>query len=104
MMRWRWVIAASCALLLAGCEQTVSNVRVQPPAATPAPQTALVNVGEGLPVSELPLTALPTTSLRLDTRAAIDILVDQVRRTWLPANRNSRPGMPRGDAPIWTMR
>jgi membrane-bound lytic murein transglycosylase D len=92
MMRSSWVIAASCALLLAGCEQTVSNVRVQPPAATPAPQTALVNVGEPLPVSELPLTALPTTSLRLDTRAAIDILVDQVQKTLAAGQQEFKTG------------
>jgi membrane-bound lytic murein transglycosylase D len=70
-----WVVMAGAALLLTGCEQTASKqVKVQPPAATPAPAPDYAHLP--LPFPEHALS--PATCL-LDTRPAMDILVGNVR-------------------------
>ena len=89
MKRSNWVIVTGCALLLSGCEQTVSKVQVRPPAATPAPQMTSVNVREPFP---LPEQSVPMVSLTLDPRPAIDILVDNVEKNLLAGQQEFKTG------------
>ena len=71
------IMLAASAILLAGCEAN-TKVAVRPPAAAPAPQAAPpINVREALPLQENPINYV---SLRVDTRPAIDILVQQVQK------------------------
>jgi membrane-bound lytic murein transglycosylase D len=67
------MLAASA--LLSGCEAN-TRVEVRPPAALPAPQAPAINVKEVLPIQNNPIFS---TSLRVDPRPAIDVLVDQVQ-------------------------
>ena len=69
-----WLALAAASLATAGCQDSVKQVRVQPPAATPAPVVAKADV-QSLPV--LPRSA-NLVSLS-DNRPAIDTLIDQVR-------------------------
>ena len=75
------LVPMACVLLAAGticltaCNETVSEVRVQPPAAAPAPMPASASASERLPIQ--------TRSVNLDTlqdnRPALEILVDRVQ-------------------------
>ncbi|MGD0962706.1 MAG: LysM peptidoglycan-binding domain-containing protein [Candidatus Acidiferrales bacterium] len=85
----RWAIVASGTLLLAGCEGTTTKVQVRPPAAVPAPVPAYVR--EPLP---LPNRELSAVSLRLDPRAAIDILVERVQASWIASQQDFKSGDP----------
>jgi len=70
-----WVSLAAGAVLVAGCEETATKqVRVQPPAATPAPAPNYAR--EPLPISPRPLD--PSLQA-LYPRPAIDVLVDRVQ-------------------------
>ena len=69
------MMLASSILLLAGCEAN-TRVEVRPPAALPAPQTPAINVKEVLPLQDNPVFH---TSLRVDPRPAIDVLLEQVQ-------------------------
>jgi membrane-bound lytic murein transglycosylase D len=89
MKRSNWIVVTGCALLLTGCEQTVSKVQVRPPAATPAPPMSSVNAREPLPLPEQPAL---TASLRFDPRPAIDILVDKVQRNLLAGQQELKTG------------
>ena len=61
---------------LVGCEAN-TRVEVRPPAALPAPQTPSINLKEVFSVQTNPVFY---TSLRVDPRPAIDVLVDQVQK------------------------
>ena len=80
--------SALCAVLLAGCEAN-TKVEVRPPAAAPAPQVASINVRQPFP---LPDQLVSTVSLRVDPRAAIDILVEQVQKDLLAGQQDFKAG------------
>jgi peptidoglycan lytic transglycosylase D len=84
------ISGALCALLLAGCEAN-TKVEVRPPAPTPGPQVALVNVREPLPLREQPFS---TVSLCVDPRPAIDVLIDQVQKDLFAGQQEFRNGNP----------
>jgi membrane-bound lytic murein transglycosylase D len=82
------VILISGAVLLAGCDDTVSNkqVKARPPAATPAPLPEFVR--EPLPLSDHPVNL----SQLYDRRPAIDILVAQVQVSFDAAQKEYKAG------------
>jgi peptidoglycan lytic transglycosylase D len=72
------VTLAAGMVFAAGCEQSVKQVRVQPPAPAPAPEQAAVQRNESLPFPARHLSFVPLE----DTRPAIDVLVEEVRRSY----------------------
>ena len=82
------VTSVLCAVLLAGCEAN-TKVEVRPPAATPAPQVASINVRQPLPLPDQMVSAV---SLRVDPRPAIDILVEQVQKGLLAGQQDFKAG------------
>jgi membrane-bound lytic murein transglycosylase D len=83
-----WVTLAAGTLLLTGCEETATKqVRVAPPAATPAqlPQ----NVREPLP---FPQHAVSFISLQGSTRPAIDILIEKVQESFDAGQKEYKAG------------
>lgn len=69
-----WLALAVASLAAAGCQDSVKQVRVQPPAATPAPVVAKTDV-QSLPVLPRPANLVSLS----DNRPAVDSLIDQVR-------------------------
>jgi uncharacterized lipoprotein YajG len=82
------LMLAASAILLAGCEAN-TKVAVRQPAATPAPQAAPLDVREALPLHDNSINYL---SLRVDTRPAIDILVQQVQDDLTAGQQDFRTG------------
>lgn len=70
------ITLAAGMVFAAGCEESVRQVRVQPPA--PAPQLPAVSRSEPLPFPARRLNFVPLE----DTRPAIEILVEEVRRSY----------------------
>src|SRR5690348_9182195 len=67
-------------VLLSGCQQTVSKqVHVRPPVVAPAPAPAPTPDYARL---SLPLPAKPPASAIVSTRPAIDVLVEQVQKSF----------------------
>jgi membrane-bound lytic murein transglycosylase D len=87
----KWVFVTGSVLLLAGCEGTTTKVQVRPPAALPAPVPPPEYVKQPLPLPDRPLSAV---SLRLDTRPAIDILVERVQGSLSASQRDFTSGNP----------
>jgi membrane-bound lytic murein transglycosylase D len=83
-----WAGMAACAVLVAGCDETLSSkqAKVRPPAATPS--RALDGTREPLP---LPERAAPLSAL-YDRRPAIDILVDKVEVSFNAAEKEYKAG------------
>jgi membrane-bound lytic murein transglycosylase D len=82
------MMLASSILLLAGCEAN-TRVEVRPPAALPAPQTPAINVKEVLPLQDNPVFH---TSLRVDPRPAIDVLLEQVQNDLTAGQQDFKVG------------
>jgi membrane-bound lytic murein transglycosylase D len=80
---------ACATALLAGCEGTTTRVQVRPPAALPAPAPA--DVKQSLP---LPSRELSAYLLRLDTRPAIDVLVERVQASLTAGQQDYQSGHP----------
>lgn len=69
-----WLALGAASLLVAGCQDSVKQVRVQPPAATPLPVAAKADI------QSLPLQPRSANLVSLsDNRPAIDTLIDQVQ-------------------------
>ena len=83
----KWVILAGSVALLTGCEGTTTKVQVRPPAAVPEPLPT--NAREPLPLADRQLSSI---SLRLDTRPAIDILVERVQESLSAGQRDFKAG------------
>jgi membrane-bound lytic murein transglycosylase D len=81
------LLLASFTLGVAGCEQSVKQVRVQPPAATPLPVIAKANV-QSLPLLPRSANLLSVT----DNRPAVEILVGQVQANVDAAQREFAAG------------
>lgn len=82
-----WLALAAGSLLLAGCEQTATKqVRVQAPAATPlaAPQLG----HQSIPFPDDPVQLAPL----LDTRPAMDILVERVQTSYDDGQKQYKAG------------
>lgn len=83
-----WIVLAAGTLSLAGCEETATKqVKVRPPAATPAPQPNYVR--QPLPLPERPVYSL---SLARDPRPAIDVLVAKVQASYEAGQQELKAG------------
>ncbi len=84
----KWMLMAAVALALSGCEETATKqVRVQPPAATPAQ-------APGSARASLPLTANPAYEppISSDPRPAIDIVVAKVQASYDAGQKENSAG------------
>jgi membrane-bound lytic murein transglycosylase D len=83
-----WLVLVTGVLLLAGCEQTTrKQVKIRPPALTPAP---MLDPFRGpLP---LPAQAVERVYLARDPRPAIDILVENVQSRFDAGQRDYKAG------------
>jgi membrane-bound lytic murein transglycosylase D len=85
-----WVTLAAGVVLAAGCEQTaVKQVRVSPPAPAPQPQQPPQVVREALPSST---RAVEFVSLQADPRPAIDILLENVQKSYEAGQKEYQAG------------
>jgi membrane-bound lytic murein transglycosylase D len=87
----KWAFVTGMVLLLAGCEGTTTKVQIRPPAALPAPAPTPEYVKQPLPLPARPLSAV---LLRVDSRPAIDILVERVQASYNASQRDFTSGNP----------
>jgi membrane-bound lytic murein transglycosylase D len=81
-----WVTLVAGLVLAAGCEDSVKQVRVQPPA--PAPQQLPVYANQPLP---FPARQIAFVSFE-DTRPAVDVLLEEVRGSYERGQAEYRAG------------
>jgi membrane-bound lytic murein transglycosylase D len=83
-----WAGMAACAVLVAGCDETLSSkqAKVRPPAATPSGALDLTREPLPFPQQVAPLSAL------YDRRPVIDILVDKVQVSFNAAEKEYKAG------------